>query len=131
MCHLSFGYAGILFSKSHRGPSSNLKDPSEHRDEISLVHSRSWRLPRIAHLSLAISIKVPYAIVIYCLSSVEKTKFFCVMNLVFYLKFHVDWVQDFLLRVWASGRNLPGDSGVKLHRSSYNAEFDDRTFAFL
>ena len=49
----------------------------------------------LAHLSLAISIKVLLAVVIYSLSPMEERKFFCVVSLVFYLKFHVDWVQDF------------------------------------
>lgn len=44
--------------------------------------------------------KVPYSVVIY--SSAGNTRFFCRMNLRFYLQFSVDWAQDFL-RVWAYG----------------------------
>lgn len=47
-------------------------------------------LPGIACFSLTISIKVPLAVVIYSLSSMEKRQFFCVVSLVCYLKFHVD-----------------------------------------
>ena len=64
-------------------------------------------LSGLAHSSLAISIKVPLAVVIYSLSTMEERKFFCVVSLVFYLKFHVDWVQDFFfLRMWPYSANL-------------------------
>lgn len=44
-------------------------------------------------------LNVSDAVVVYSLSPVEKVKFFCVVNLMFYLTFHVEWVQDWLLRV--------------------------------
>lgn len=62
--------------------------------------SCSQQVPLNCPLSLAIFfLNVSDAIVVYSLSPVEKVKFFCVVNLIFYLTFHVEWVQDWLSRV--------------------------------